>query len=275
MPACSTHSTAYASLILYTQVSSSHHLDKLKVVQSKALRIVTGCHHKTTVSHFWAETGVLLLRAYQELYSQVQCESVLPSRYLFLVITPSVSRPHRVTLQASFYRVIRGLWAPCDDPKCLLLCPFWGHSQRGSYRLARHLLWAWMIEKTIRDHSAWQGAPISLSSSRPSQTDVAFSYRTTFSHSASATSLLSYRYSVSEPTAPSVSSTTLLILGLPTSSSCPMYKTSQDPLGYVDSITSGCSVPGEFLSICLSASTEGRFWLHPSSVVISYPLRTF
>ena len=53
----------YAALIWFTQISSSH-LDKLEVIQNKALRIATGCHQKAVASHLRAETGVLPLRAH-------------------------------------------------------------------------------------------------------------------------------------------------------------------------------------------------------------------
>ena len=51
----------YAAPICFTQISSTH-LDKLEVIQNKALRIATGCHQKSAASHLRAETGVLPLR---------------------------------------------------------------------------------------------------------------------------------------------------------------------------------------------------------------------
>ena len=56
----------YAAPICFTQKSSSH-LDKLEVIQNKALRVGTGCHQKAVASHLRAETGVLPLRAHLEL----------------------------------------------------------------------------------------------------------------------------------------------------------------------------------------------------------------
>ena len=46
----------YAAPVWFTQVSS-YHLDKLEVIQNRALRITTCCHQKA--SHIRAETGVL------------------------------------------------------------------------------------------------------------------------------------------------------------------------------------------------------------------------
>ena len=52
----------YAAPICFTQVSSTH-LDKLEVIQNKALKIATGCHQKAAASHLRAKTGFLPLRA--------------------------------------------------------------------------------------------------------------------------------------------------------------------------------------------------------------------
>ena len=52
--------------IWFTHISSTH-LDKLEVIQNKALRIATGCHQKAGASHLRVETGVLPLRANLEL----------------------------------------------------------------------------------------------------------------------------------------------------------------------------------------------------------------
>ena len=48
----------------------SAHLDKLEVIQNKALRIATGCCQKAAACDLRAETGVLPLRAHLELCSQ-------------------------------------------------------------------------------------------------------------------------------------------------------------------------------------------------------------
>ena len=58
----------YAAPIWFTQVSSTH-MDTLEV-RNKALRIATGRHQKTAVSHLRAETGVLPLRVHLGLCSQ-------------------------------------------------------------------------------------------------------------------------------------------------------------------------------------------------------------
>ena len=90
----------YASPIWFTQVSSSR-LGKLEVIQSKALRIATGCHQQS--SHLRAENGVLPLRAHLELCSQQFYASALqPFHPSHLIVTsphnpcPSglTSRPH-------------------------------------------------------------------------------------------------------------------------------------------------------------------------------------
>ena len=59
----------YAAPIWFTQISSTH-LDKLEVIQNKALRIATGFRQKAAASHLRAETGVLPLRAHLELCCQ-------------------------------------------------------------------------------------------------------------------------------------------------------------------------------------------------------------
>ena len=58
----------YAAQIWFSQVSSTH-LDKLEVIQNKALRIATGCHLKAAMSLLRTETGVLPLKAHLELCS--------------------------------------------------------------------------------------------------------------------------------------------------------------------------------------------------------------
>ena len=94
----------YAAPIWFTQVSSTH-LDKLEVIQNKALRIATGCHHKAMVSHLRAETGVIPLRAHLELCCQQFYTSALqPLHPSHLIVTsPPDPRPLRATVQASYH----------------------------------------------------------------------------------------------------------------------------------------------------------------------------
>ena len=87
---------------------SSTHLNKLEVIQNKALSIVTDCHKKGTASHLRAETGVLPLRAHLELCSQQFYASALQSLHPSHLIvtspnlTPGRPIPHPLgaTLQA-------------------------------------------------------------------------------------------------------------------------------------------------------------------------------
>ena len=90
----------YAAPIWFTEVSSSH-LDKLELIQIKALRIATGCHQKATVSHLRAETGVLPLRAYLELCCQQFYASALqPLHPSHLIVTsPPNPCPLRGTIR--------------------------------------------------------------------------------------------------------------------------------------------------------------------------------
>ena len=77
----------YAAPIWFTQISSTH-LDKLEVIQNKALRISTGCHQKAASSHLRAETGALPLRADLELCCQQFYASALqPLLPSHLIIT--------------------------------------------------------------------------------------------------------------------------------------------------------------------------------------------
>ena len=66
----------YAAFIRSTQVSSTH-LDKLEVIQNKALMVATGCHQKAAASHLRAETGVLPMRAHLEAWNYATCSSML------------------------------------------------------------------------------------------------------------------------------------------------------------------------------------------------------
>ena len=59
----------YAAPICFTEVFSTH-LDKLEVIQNKALRMATSCNQKPAASYLRAETGVLPLRVLLELCSQ-------------------------------------------------------------------------------------------------------------------------------------------------------------------------------------------------------------
>ena len=82
----------YAAPIWFTQVSSSH-LDKLEVIQNKALRVATGCHQKAGASHLRAETGVLPLRAHLELCGQQFYASALQPLHPSHVIVTSLPTP--------------------------------------------------------------------------------------------------------------------------------------------------------------------------------------
>ena len=60
---------------------SSIHLNKLEMIQNKAVPIVTGCNQKASASYLRAETGVLPLRAHSELCSQQYYGSALLPMY--------------------------------------------------------------------------------------------------------------------------------------------------------------------------------------------------
>ena len=86
----------YAAPTWFTKGSSSH-LDKLELVQNKALRIETGYHQKAAVSYFRAETGPSL--------SVTSSSTPLPPD----------PRPLRATLHASYHWTLRALWFKGDD----------------------------------------------------------------------------------------------------------------------------------------------------------------
>ena len=73
----------YATPIWFNQVSSTH-LNKLEVIQNKALRNATGCNQKATVSTLTAESRVLSLRAHLELCSQQFYASALHPTHFFV-----------------------------------------------------------------------------------------------------------------------------------------------------------------------------------------------
>ena len=106
----------YAPSIWFTQVSSSH-LDKLEVIQNKAVWIANGCHIKAAVSHLRDETGVLLLRVHLELCSQqfyaIHLQPMHPSH---LIVTSHPDSPLMTTLQASFHHILRGLRVSGEGP---------------------------------------------------------------------------------------------------------------------------------------------------------------
>ena len=132
----------YATPIWFTQVSS--HLDKLEVIQNKALRVATACHRKASASHLRAETGVLPLRAHLELC----CLQFYAS-----ALQPLHPSPIRATLQALYHRTLRGLQVRGDDPNAPPSSSgaCW---KKGTNPLARRLLRGRMMEETI-----WSQAP--------------------------------------------------------------------------------------------------------------------
>ena len=77
----------YAAHIWFTQISSTY-LDKLEVIQNKALRIATECLQKAAASHLRAETGVLPLRTHVELcYQQFYASALKPLHPSHLIVT--------------------------------------------------------------------------------------------------------------------------------------------------------------------------------------------
>ena len=136
----------YTGQIWFNQASSSH-LDKLEVIQNKALRIATGCHQKAAASHLRAETGVLPQRAHLELCNQQFYASALhPSHQIVTFPHPPnpEPRPLRATLQASYPFTLTGLRVRGDDPNAPTLT-FGGVLEEGAYPLARRLLRGRMI----------------------------------------------------------------------------------------------------------------------------------
>ena len=131
-PSCAPSSIYYAAPIWFIQVSSTH-LDKLEVIQNKALRIATSCYQTAATSHLRAETGVLPLSVHLELCSQQFYASTLHSMHpSHLIVTfPSDLRPP-------------GLLPPYLDwpankrwqPQCPSLI-FGGVLEEGTYPLAR------------------------------------------------------------------------------------------------------------------------------------------
>ena len=120
----------YAAPVWFTQVSS-YHLDKLEVIQNRALRIATCCHQKASVSHIKAETGVL-----PRLHTMNCAHNSSMKELSTSPPPPSSPRPLRATLQAPYHWTLRGLRV--DDhnaPTIFYRVVQW----EGSYPLARRL----------------------------------------------------------------------------------------------------------------------------------------
>ena len=133
----------YWASIWFTQVSSTH-LDKLEVIQNKALRIATGCYQKAAVSHLIAETGVLPLRAHLELSSQQFYASVLqPMHSSHLIVT---SCPYSPPPQCHLPGLIPPyLESPVNKSPNAHPLIFGGVLEEGAYPLARRLLRGWIV----------------------------------------------------------------------------------------------------------------------------------
>ena len=100
----------YATHIWFTQVSSSH-MDKLEVIQNKALRIATWCHLKASVTHLRAETvSSQWGRTWNSVPSNLMLAPFNPCTAVTSSLPPlPISAPLRTTLQALFHRIPRGL----------------------------------------------------------------------------------------------------------------------------------------------------------------------
>ena len=102
-----------AAPIWFTQVSSSH-LGKLEVIQSKALRIATGCHQKAAQTRGW---GSPLEGAFRTVLSAVLYQRPPTNAPQSSIITsPPDPRPLRAILQTSYHRILRGLRVRSDNP---------------------------------------------------------------------------------------------------------------------------------------------------------------
>ena len=86
----------YAAPVYFSLVFSSH-LDKLEVVQYKALIITTGYHLKAVMSHLRGQTRVLFLRTHLELYSfQHYTSELIPPSHLLVT-----SHPRSLTIRGN------------------------------------------------------------------------------------------------------------------------------------------------------------------------------
>ena len=118
---------------------SSSQLDKLQVIQNKALKVATGCNLKAAMFPIRAETGVHLRLWSQQFYTS-------DLQHSYPVILSSLTLPNFRPLRPTFHnhRVVRDLQARGDDPNAPPVI-VGGVVEEGSYLLARHLLLGWMI----------------------------------------------------------------------------------------------------------------------------------
>ena len=102
--------------------------------------------------------------------------------FCHLIVTSlSYPRPLRATLQASCYRVLRGLRLENDDPNAPPLI-FGGVFEEGTYPLARCLLRAGMIEEIVRSHSPNKVLMATLLPIDQAEQLLPLSYRSALAH---------------------------------------------------------------------------------------------